>query len=71
MISSDLVSYTYPQGMTVAQLKEIVKSWPDLDRNGEPCTVWVVDESGLSNDVNGASPLDFREDGTADLALTF
>ncbi len=31
----------YPNGMTVAELKAMVRDWPETDQNGDPCEVWI------------------------------
>lgn len=37
-------------GITVKQLKELIKDWPEVDEFGEETTVWVGDD-GNSNIV--------------------
>lgn len=64
----------YPDGMTVAELKALVRDWPETDAYGEPCEVWLCDGAGLSNQVRMATPLNMRrsENGAkewADLML--
>jgi hypothetical protein len=38
----------YPRGMTVADLKELIKNWPDFDQNGEPNEVFLETGDCLS-----------------------
>jgi hypothetical protein len=63
----------YEPSMSVADLQEIVMTWPTKDHNGDPTEVWVGGTDGLSNVVVGFIPLNARdkEDGTtsADLCL--
>lgn len=64
----------FPNGMTVAELKEMVRDWPETDEFGEPCEVWLCDDQGFSNQVRMVTPLNWRqsEDKTkawADLML--
>lgn len=37
------------KAITVKQLKEFIKDWPDEDQFGEPSEVWVETAPGLSN----------------------
>lgn len=69
-----LEAYTFSEGMTVADLKKLVRNWPEIGEDGEPCEVWLCDARGLSNQVKCAGALNKRqnEDGTkfwADLYL--
>jgi len=48
-------------GLTVAELKELIKDWPETDEHGEPCEVWLGDASGLSNVAVEAVPLNYRK----------
>lgn len=52
----------FPNGMTVAELKEIIKDWPEKDGQGDPCEVWVCDAIGLSNQVVSVSALNYRKE---------
>lgn len=51
----------FPSGMTVAELKALVRYWPETDEHGEPCEVWVCDAHGNSNQVRMATPLNMRQ----------
>jgi hypothetical protein len=55
---------TFNNGLTVAELKQIVADWPDTDPQGNPCEVWI-EHYGLSNQVLGVSRLNFRKEGDA------
>ena len=61
-----LTALDFPNGMTVAELKAMVRGWPETDEYGEPCEVWLGDSNGLSNQVIAATPLNMRrsEDGS-------
>lgn len=48
-------------GMTVKELKEAIKDWPEEDENGEPCEVWIGSWNGCSNQVRSLYPLNKRE----------
>ena len=60
-----LVGFEYPNGMTVAELKAMIRDWPETDEYGEPCEVWICNGSGLSKHARRATPLNLRgsEDG--------
>lgn len=36
-------------GLTVAELKRVIKNWPETNEDGEPCEVWLCGSNGLSN----------------------
>ena len=61
-----LQAFDFPNGMTVAELKAMVRDWPETDERGEPCEVWLADSRGLSNQARMATPLNKRQnkDGT-------
>lgn len=54
------------EGMTVKELKEIIKDWPEVNSEGEPTEVWVGNANGTSNPVYSAASLNKHtlEDGT-------
>jgi len=58
----------FKDGLTVKELKEIVKGMKDEDVNGEPCEVWVARKDGLSDRVSTVWPLNPRG-GVCDLLL--
>ena len=41
----------YPEGMTIAELKALIKDWPDDDSKGEPSRVVISDSNGRINNV--------------------
>ena len=48
-----------PNGMTVANLKAIIKDWPDVDADGNQLEVWIGGD-GVSNQAKVAWPLHLR-----------
>jgi len=54
--------------VTVAQLKAIIKDWPELDLNGEPSEVWVATGKNLSSPVCSVSALNHRKNSTGESA---
>ena len=50
-----------PDGITVRELKEIIKDWPEQNPvTGEDCEVWIDAGSGLSNQAKTIMPLNLR-----------
>jgi rRNA maturation endonuclease Nob1 len=60
----------HPDGLTVKDLKELIKYWPESDENGEPTTVWVSSAGGVSNVVVEIWPLNLKN-ASADLLLVY
>ncbi len=64
-------------GMTVADLKEAIKDWPETDEHGDPCEVWICcDSGGMSNIAKSITPLNARGGGdgnpkSADLLIGY
>lgn len=56
-------------GLTVKQLKELIKDWPEEDEYGELTEVWLEDMSGTTQ-AREVWPLNSREN-SADLLITF
>ena len=46
----------FQDGMTVAELKAMIRDWPENDDNGNPCEVLISDADGFSNQVRIAAP---------------
>lgn len=58
---------TFKQGLTVKELKELIKDWPEVNSStGEPTEVWVGVGRNLSSPVTEVWPLNKRE-SSADL----
>lgn len=59
--------------VTVAQLKVLLRDWPEVDAYGDSTEVWVSTGRGLSSPVLAVGPLNERrtDDGgvTADVIL--
>lgn len=57
---------SFPNGMTVPELKALLRDWPDADEDGNPCEVWLIDVAGMSVQLREVCPLNQRcsEDGT-------
>lgn len=50
-------------GITIKQLKQLIKDLPEKDQYGEDYTVWMSSDEGYSNAVKAIWPLNKREDG--------
>ena len=50
----------FTEGLTVRDLKRIIKDWPEEDENGELTEVWVGNLDGFSNVVIELSSLNKR-----------
>jgi len=51
----------FTNGMTVRQLKDLIRDWPEDDINGEPTEVWVDNKDGTSRPVFAVWPLNLRK----------
>lgn len=40
---------TNSTGITIKELKDFIKDWPEEDHNGDPFTVWFYSGPGLSS----------------------
>jgi len=58
-------SLEFENGMTVADLKALIRGWPETRPDGEPCEVWIETGRNSSRMVCAAMPLNYRisEDG--------
>jgi len=59
-MSEILEKHDYPKGMTVKELKQLIKNWPNEDIYGEPTRVWIGTGTMLSSIVTEVSPLNHR-----------
>jgi len=59
----------YKKGLTVKELKSLVKDWPEETSTGELTEVWVSTISGFSSPVTEVSELNCRE-GIGDILLS-
>ena len=63
----------FENGLTVAELKELIKDWPETNEDGDPTEVWVDNLQGFTNQAKSVSPLNKRkhEDQTESADLLF
>lgn len=66
-----MVMRNFSDGMTVRELKEMIKDWSEIDVNGEDCGVWIETRRGLSSPVTMSWPLNMREDEDGNLSADF
>lgn len=52
--------YEFRNGLTVAELKDLLSDWPEVDEDGNPCEVWVANGC-YSNVVTHVAPLNIRQ----------
>lgn len=52
----------YRNGMTVKELKELIRDWPEEDWQGDPTGVWIETGRNLSSPVTCAGMLNHRID---------
>ncbi len=51
MSEANMGPFYFDRCMTVKELKEIIKDWPEYDQYGEPSEVWMETGQGLSSPV--------------------
>lgn len=61
----------FRNGMTVRELKEMIKDWPETNNLGEDCEVWIETGKNLSSPVTTAGPLNLREDEDGNISADF
>lgn len=60
----------FSDGMTVRDLKAVVRDWPEEGPNGEPCEVWMLTGPTTSSPATKVIPLNMGDDAqSADLLL--
>lgn len=47
--------------LTVRALKDIIKDWPETDKYGDDCEVWMTTGFCASSPVINACPLNYRK----------
>jgi len=57
------MNFTNPMGVTVKELKDAIKDWPETGRDGEPTEVWIETGWCLTSPVVAVSRLNRRTDG--------
>ncbi len=65
--SSNTQIKNFDSGMTIKELKDFIKGWPDIDEAGNPCEVWIETGINLSSPVTCAGPLRINKYISADL----
>lgn len=60
---------SYPCGMSVKELKELIKDWPDEYESGEPTAVWIGTGQNRSSVVTVVWPLN-KIDDCAEILLS-
>ena len=48
---------SFPNGMTVRELKALVKDMPETNIYGDEAEVWFTDKDGYSNQIKSVWPL--------------
>jgi hypothetical protein len=70
---SEIRIQSFPNGVTVKELKEAIKDWPEIDHyTGDPTEVWIGTQDDRSNQARTICPLNMRIDDektSADLLL--
>lgn len=69
--SDNISMFNFEQGMTVKELKEIIKKWPETDNEGEDCEVWIKTGRCESSPVVCAGALNRREDDEGNISADF
>lgn len=65
---SEIKIHSFPNGLTVRELKELIKNWPDTNAyTGEETEVWIGHD-GVSNWVKVVCPLNHRRDDEGESA---
>lgn len=53
---AEAIKCSFPNGMTVTELKAVVATWPEKNNAGEPATVWITDDTGTIGKVRSVYP---------------
>ena len=61
-------SSKFPNGLTVKELKEMIKDWPETNEHGQLTEVWIETDLNTSGVVTEIQPLTMRGD-VADMIL--
>lgn len=62
--------YKFEDGITVAELKEIIKDWKETRLDGTPTRVLIGDIDDCSNEVTEVGTIDMDMQGRADLMIS-
>lgn len=60
----------FENGLTVAELKEIIKDWPETRADGTPTEVWLCDAAGVSNIAIEVSDLNLDDENVGDIIIS-
>ena len=63
-----MTSSKFPKGLTVKELKEMIKDWPETNEHGQLTEVWIETDWNTSGVVTEIQPLTMRGD-VADMIL--
>jgi len=66
-----LVTRDFTNCMTVRELKEMIKDWPETNNFGEDCEVWIETGFASSSPVIRAGALNLREDDDGNPSADF
>ena len=57
--------------MTVRDLKEVIKGWPEINECGGDCEVWIETGRNVSNPVVAVGPLNLRKEEGGEISADF
>lgn len=60
----------FDEGLTVKELKEIIKDWPEVRADGTPTEVWLSNAAGVSNIAIEVSDLNLDDEQVGDIILS-
>lgn len=60
----------FENGLTVKELKEIIKDWPEVRADGTPTEVWLSNAAGVSNIAIEVSDLNLDDEQVGDIILS-
>jgi len=67
--SNSVAMRDYPSGLTVRELKDAIKDWPEINEHtGEECEVWLTTGDSLTSIATGITPLNKRNNDGIDSA---
>lgn len=57
----------FENGLTIMELKDLLRDYPDRDEDGNHNTVWMETGKGLTSPVVVVAALNLNDDGSSDL----
>lgn len=60
----------FKYGMTVRELKELIKDWPEEREDGSLTEVWLGDAEGYSNHAKEICTLNLDENDCSDILIS-